>query len=189
MNPRTSAAQAGGINLEIQNSVKSQQRLLPYVEQEMPNVQAGFRKGRGTGDHIANIHWLLGSTKEFQRINLYFIEYSKAFDCVDHEKIWIILKEMGVPQHLIVLMCNLHCKQEATIRTEYGETEWFPIGNGIRQECILSPYLLNLYAEHTVWKAGLDSGEKGVKVGGRNIDNLRLVDNTILQAESSKYLK
>ena len=111
-----------------------QQRFVPYLEREMPEVHAGFRKGRGTRDLIANIRWILKRTKEHQnKANFCFIDYSKAFDSVDQEKVWNVSKDMGVPQHLIILMHNLYSRQEATIRTEYGETELFPIGKGAHQ--------------------------------------------------------
>ena len=124
-NHRTIAliSQAGKMMLKV-----LQQRLLPYMEQEMPDVQAGFWKGRGKQDLIAIICWLLECSKEFQKVSLCFIDYSKAFDCMDREKLCAALKETGAPQRLIVLMHNLYYRQEATVRTEYGETEWFPIG-------------------------------------------------------------
>ena len=100
---------------------------------ELPGVQAGFRKGRGTRDQITNIHWIIKKAKEFKK-NIYFclIDYAKAFDCVDH-KLWKILKEMGIPDHLICLLRNLYAGQEATVRTEQGTTDWFQIGKGVRQ--------------------------------------------------------
>ena len=115
---------------------------------ELPDVQGGFRKGRGTRDQIANIRWIIEKAREFQK-NIYFcfIDYARAFDCVDHNKLWKILKEMGIPDHLICLFIKLYAGQEATVRTEHGTTDWFQIGKGIRQSCILSPCLLNLYAE------------------------------------------
>ena len=115
---------------------------------ELPDVQAGFRKGRGTRDQIANICWIIEKAREFQK-NIYFcfVDYAKAFDCVDHKKLWKILKEMGIPDHLICLLGNLYAGQEAKVRTGHGTTDWFQIGKGIRQGCILSPCLFNLYAE------------------------------------------
>ena len=125
-----------------------QARLQQYVNRELPDVQAGFRKGRGTRDQIANIRWIMEKSREFQK-NIYFcfIDYAKAFDCVDHNKLWKILKEMGIPDHLTCLLRNLYAGQEATFRTGHGTTEWFQIGKGVCQGCILSPCLFNLYAE------------------------------------------
>ena len=125
-----------------------QARLQQYVNRELPDVQAGFRKGRGTRDQIANIRWIIEKAREFHK-NIYFcfIGYVKAFDCVDHNQLWKILKEMGIPDHLTCLLRNLYAGQEATIRTGHGTTDWFQIGKGVLQVCILSPCLINLYAE------------------------------------------
>ena len=122
-----------------------QARLQQYVNCELPDVQARFRKGRGTRDQIANIRWILKEARDFQN-NIYFcfIDYAETFDCVDHHKLWKILKEMGIPDHLICLLRNLYAGQEATVRTGHGTTDWFQIGKGVWQGCILSPYLLNL---------------------------------------------
>ena len=111
---------------------------------ELPDVQAGFRKGRGTRDQIANICWIMEKVREFQK-NIYFcfIDYAKAFDCVDHNKMWKILKEMGIPDHLTFLLRNLYAGQETTVRTEHGNTEWFQRRKGVHQGCILSPCLFN----------------------------------------------
>ena len=118
-------------------------------------VQAGFRKGRGTRDQIANIHWIIKKAREFQKsIYFCFIDYAKAFDCVDHNKLWKILKEMGILEHLICLLRNLYAGQEATVRTGRGTTIRFQIGKGIYQGCILSPCLFNLYAEYIMRKLG-----------------------------------
>ena len=126
-----------------------QDRLQQYVNRELPDVQAGFRKGRGTRDQIANIFWIMEKAREFQKsIYFCFIDYAKAFDCVDHNKLWKILKEMGIPDHLIYLLRNLYAGQEATVRTGHGTADWFQIGKGVRQGCILSPSLFKLYAEH-----------------------------------------
>ena len=126
-----------------------QARLQQYVNYESPDVQAGFRNGRGTRDQIANIHWIIKKAREFQK-NIYFcfIDYAKAFDCVDHNKLWIILKEMGISDHLTCLLRNLYADQEATVRNGHGTTDWFQLGKGVCQGCILSPCLFNLYAEY-----------------------------------------
>ena len=162
-----------------------QARLQQYVNHELPDVQAGFRKGQGTRGQIANIRWIIEKAKEFQK-NIYFcfIDYGKAFDCVDHNKLWKILKEMGIPDHLTCLLRNLYAGQEATIRTGHGTTDWFQIGKG--QGCILSPCLFNLYAEYIMRHAGLEETQTGIKISRRNINNLRYVDDTTLMAESEK---
>ena len=121
-----------------------QARLQKYVNHELPDIQGGFRKGRGTRDLIANVCWIMENAREFQKnIYLCFVDYIKAFDCVDHNKLWKILKEMGITDHLIFLLRNLYAGQEATVRTGHGTTDWFQIGKGVRQGCILSPYLFN----------------------------------------------
>ena len=126
------------------------------MNRELPDVQAGFRKGRGTRDQIANIHWIREKTREFQKnICFCFIDYAKAFDCVDHNKLWKILKEMGIPDYPTCLLRNLYAGQEATVRTGHGTTDWFQIGKGVCQGCILSPCLFNLYAEYIMRNAGL----------------------------------
>ena len=127
---------------------------------ELPDVQASFRKGTGTRDQIANIHWLMENAREFQE-NIYFcfIEYAKAFECVDLNKLWKILKEMGIPDHLTCLLRNLYAGQEATVRTGHGTTAWFQIGKGVHQGCILSPCLFNFYAEYIMRSAGLDEAQ------------------------------
>ena len=119
--------------------------------------QAGFRKGRGTRDQIANICWIIKKAREFQK-NIYFcfIDYAKAFDCVAHNKLWKILKEMGIPDHLTCLLRNRYAGQEATVRTGHGTTVWFQIGKGVCQGCILSPCIFNLYAEYIIRNAGLE---------------------------------
>ena len=128
-----------------------QARIQQYMNCELPDIQAGFRKGRGTRDQIANICWIIKKAREFQK-NIYFccIDYAKAFDHVDHNKLWKILKEMGIPHHLICLLRNRHTGQEATVRTAHGTTNWFQIGKGVRQGCILSPCLFDLYAKYTM---------------------------------------
>ena len=133
-----------------------------------------------------------GSSKkrEFQK-NIYFcfVDYAKAFDCVDHNKLWKILKEMGIPDHLTWLLRNLYAGQEATVRTGHGTTAWFQIGKGVHQGCILSPYLFNFYAEYIMRNAGLEETQAGIKIAGRNINNLRYADDTTLLAESEEEVK
>ena len=167
-----------------------QARLQKYVNCELPHVQAGFRKGRGTRDQVANICWTIEKVREFQK-NIYFcfIDYAKAFDCVDHNKLWKILKEMGIPDHLTCLLRNLYAGQEATVRTEHGTTDGFQIRQGVCQCCISSPCLFNFYAEHIMRNAGLDEAQAGIKIAGRNINNLRYADDTTLMAESEEELK
>ena len=137
-----------------------QTRLQQYVNHELPDVQAGFRKGRGTRDQIANIRWIMEKAREFQK-NIYFcfIDYAKAFDLVDQSKLWKILKELGIPDLLICLLRNLYAGQEATVRTRHGTRNWFKIGKGECQDCVLSPCLFNLYAEYIMKKAGLDEAK------------------------------
>ena len=120
-----------------------QASLQQHMSRELPDIQAGFRKGRGTRDQIANICWIIKKAREFQK-NIYFcfIAYAKAFDCVDHNKLWKILKEMGIQDHLTCLLRNLYAGQEATVRTGHGTTDWFQIGKGVLQGCILSPAYL-----------------------------------------------
>ena len=160
-----------------------QVKLQQFMNRELPDVQAGFRKGRGTRDQIANIHWIKKKAREFQK-NIYFcfIAYAKAFDCVDHNKLWNILKEMGIPDHLTYLLRNLYAGQEETLGTGHGTTEWFQIRKGVCQGYTLSPCLYNLFAEYIMRNAG-------IKIAGRNINNLRYVDDTILMEESEEELK
>ena len=161
-----------------------------YVNHELLDVQAGYRKGRGTRDQIANICWIIEKAREFQK-NIYFcfIDYAKAFDCVDHNRLWKILKEMGISDHITCLLGNLYAGQEATVRTGHGTTDWFQIRKGVHQGCILSPCLFNFYAEYIMRNAGLDETQAGIKIAGRNINNLRYADNTTLMAESEEELK
>ena len=137
-----------------------QARLQQYMNHELPDVQCGFRKGKGTRDQIANICWIIEKATEFQK-NIYFcfIDYTKAFDCVDHNKLWKVLKEMGIPDHLTCLLRNLYAGQEATVRTGHGTTDWFQIGKGVHQHYILSPCLFNLLAEYIMQNAGLDEAQ------------------------------
>ena len=160
------------------------------MNHELPDIQAGFIKGRGTRDQISNIHWIIKKAREFQK-NIYFcfIDYAKAFDYVDHKKLWKILKEMGIPDHLTCLLRNLYAGQEATVRTGHGTTDWFRIGKGVRQGCILSPCLFNFYAEYIMRNAGLEEAQAGIKIAERNINHLRYADDTTLIAESEEELE
>ena len=144
-------------------------------------------KARGARVQIANICWTFEKGREFQK-NIYFcfIDYAKAFDCVDHNKLWKILKEMRIPDHLTCLLRNLYTGQEATVRTGHGTTDWFQIGNGVCKGCILSPCLFNLYAENIMRNAGLEEAQAGIKIARRNINNLKYADDTILMAESEE---
>ena len=139
------------------------------MNHELPDVQAGFRKGRRNRDQVANIHWTFKKARECQK-NIYFcfIAYAKTFDCVDHNKLWKILKEMGIPDHLTCLLRNLYVDQEATVRTGHGTTDWFQIGKGVCQDCILSPCLFNIYAEYIMRNAGLDEAQAGIKSARKN---------------------
>ena len=161
-----------------------------YVNCELPDVQTGFKKGRGTRDQIASIRWIIKKVREFEKnIYFYFIDYIKSFDCVDHNKLWKILKEMGTPDHLTCLLRNLHAGLEATVRTGHGTTAGFQIVKGVSQGCILSPCLFNLYAEYFLRNAGLEEAQAGTKISGRNINNLMYADDTTLMAESEEEFK
>ena len=157
------------------------------MNHELPDVQTGFRKGRETRDQIANICWIIEKAREFQKnIYFYFIDYAKAFDCVDHNKLWKILQEMGIPDHLTCLLRNLYAGQEAIFRTGHGTTDWFQIGKGVRQGCILSPCLFNFCAEYLMQNARLDETQAGIKIARRNINNLRYAHDITLMAESEE---
>ena len=177
------------------------------MNRELPDVQAGFRKGRGTRDQIANIRWIIDKAREFQR-NIYFcfIDYVKASDCVssvqfihsvvsdssdcvDHNKLWKILKEMGIPDHLTCLLRNLYAGQEATVRTGRGTTDWLQIGKGVCQGCMLSLCLFNFYAEYIMRNAGREEAQAGIKIARRNINNLRYEDDITFMTESEEELK
>ena len=160
------------------------------MNSELPDVQAGLRKGRGIRDQIANICWIIEKATEFQKkIYFCFIDYAKAFDCVYNNKLWKILKDMGIPDHLTCLLRNLYAGQEATVRTGHGTTDWFQIGKEVYQGCILSPCLFNLYAEYIMKNSGLEEAQARIKIAGRNIDNLRYADDTTIMAESEEKLK
>ena len=148
------------------------------MNRELPDVQAGFREGRGTRDQMAYICWIIEKASEYQK-NIYFCftDYTKAFDHVDHNKLWKILKEMIIPDHLTCLLRNLYVGQEAIVRTGYEITDWFKIGKGVCQGCILSPCLFNLCVEYIIRNAGLDDSQAGIKITGRNINNLTYADD------------
>ena len=140
------------------------------MNQELPDVQVGYRKDGRTRNQIANIRWIIEKAREFQK-NIYscFIDYAKAFDCVDHNKLWKILKGMGIPDHPTCLLRNLYAGQEATVRTGLGMTNWFHIGKGVCQGCILSPCLFNLFVEYIMQNAGLDEAQSRIKIAMKNI--------------------
>ena len=162
-----------------------QARLQQYMNCELPDVQAGFRKSRGTRDQTANIRWIIEKAREFQN-NIYFcfIDYVKAFDCVDHNKLWKILKEMGIPDHPICLLRNLYAGQEATVRTGHGTTDWFQTKEYVKAVYCHPAYLT--FMQSTSWEMLVDEAEAGIKIAGRNINNLRYADDTTLMAESEK---
>ena len=167
-----------------------QARLQLYVNWKVPAIKTGFRKGGGTRDQIANICWIIDKPRELQK-NIYFcfFDYAKSFDCVDHIKLWKILKHMGIPDNLTCLLGNLYASQETTIRTGHGTTDGFKIWKGIRQGCIVSPWLFNLYAEYIMRNDRLDKAQAEIKIYGRNINNPRYADDTILMAESKEELR
>ena len=149
-----------------------QARLQQYLHEGLPDVQAGFRKGRGTRDQITNIHCIIGKNREFQKnIYLCLTDYAKAFDCVDHNKLWQILNKMEIPDHLTCLLRNLYAGQEATVRSGNETTDWFEVGKGVRQGCILSPCLFNLHEECSMQNASLDESQAEIKIARRNINN------------------
>ena len=149
-----------------------------------------LEKAGESRDQTANIHWIVEKARGFQKsIYFCFIDYTKAFDYVDHNKLWKILKEMGIPDHLTCLLRNLYASQEPTVRTGHTAMGWFQIGTGVRQGYILSLCLFNLYAEDIMWNAGLDEAQAGIKIVGRNINNLRYADDTTFKAEREEELK
>ena len=154
---------------------------------ELSDVQAGFRVGGRTRDQISNIHWIIENAREFQE-NIYFrfLDCAKACDYVDHNKLWKILKETGTPDHLTCLLRKLYAGQEATFSTGHGTMDWFQIGKGVHQGCILSPCLFNLYAEYIMWNTRLDEAQAGIKIARKNINNLRYANDTTFMAESKK---
>ena len=162
-----------------------QARLQQYMNCELPDVQAGFKKAE---EPEIKLPTSAGSWKkqESSRKNICFIDYAKAFDCVDHNKLWNIFQEMGISDHLNCLLRNLHAGQEVTVRTRHGKTNWFRIGKRIRQGCILSPCLFNLHAEYIMRNTGLEEAQAGIKIAGRSISNLRYADDTSLLAEKEE---
>ena len=170
-----------------------QARLQQYLNHELPDVQAGFGKGREEPEiklpTSVGSSWIIEKAREFQK-NIYFcfVDYAKVFECVNHNKLWKILKEIEIPDHLTCLLRNLYAGQEATVRTGHGTSNWFKTGKGIRQGYILSPCLFNLYAEYIMRNAGLNKAQAGIKIAGRNINNLRYADDTTLMAESEEEL-
>ena len=148
---------------------------------KLPDVQTGFRKGRGTRDQIASIHRIIEKAREFQK-NIYFCfnEYAKAFDYVDHNRLWKILKDMGIPDHLTWLLRDLYASQDVTVRTRHGRTDWFKIEKRVNQGCI--SFLVNLYAQYILWNVGLDESQAEIKISERNIKNLRYAYDTTLMA-------
>ena len=141
-----------------------QVRLQWYVNWKLPETQAGFRKDRGTRDQIANICCIIEKAREFQKKNLLLLDYAKAYDGVDHNKLWIILKQMGISDHLTCLLRNLYAGQEATVRTRHGTTDWFQVGKGVHQGCMLSPCWFNLYAGYIMQNSGRDEAQTGIKI-------------------------
>ena len=160
------------------------------MNRELPDVQAGYRKGRGIRDQIANIRWIMEKAREFHK-NIYFcfIDYAKAFDCDDQSKLWRILKGMGIPDHQTCFLRNLYAGQEATVRTGHETTDCFQVGKRVHQGCILSLCLCNLYAECIMRNAGLEKAQAGITIARRNINKLRYADDTTFIAESEEELK
>ena len=152
----------------------------------MQEAQTGIRKGSGTRDQIASIRWFVGRAVKYGKtIFMCFVDYNKAFDCVDHSRLWNTLRSMGVSEHLIMFIKSVYTKQKATVRTECGNTEWFEVRKGVRQECILSPYLFNMYSEYILRKVGFEDNI-GIKVGGRTRNNLRCADDTTILTEDKE---
>ena len=159
------------------------------MNRKLPDVQAGFRKGRGARDQFANIRWIIKKAIEFRKtLTSALLTMSKPLT-VWITRNWKILQEMGIPDHLTCLLRYLYAGQGATVRTEHGTTDWFQIGKGVHQGCILSPYLFNLYAEYIMRNARLDEAQAGIKTAGKNINNLRYADVITLMAKSEEELK
>ena len=166
-----------------------QARLQQYVNRELPDVQAGFRKGRGIRDHISNIRWIIEKQESSRKTSISALLTMPKPLTVWITINWKILKEMGIPDHLTCLLRNLYAGQEAIVRTGHGTTDWFQIGKAVCQGCILSPCLFNFYAEYIMRNAGLEEAQAGIKIAGRKINNLRYADDTTLMAESEEELK
>ena len=167
-----------------------QARLQQYVNRELPDIQTGFRKAEEPKIKLPTSTGSWKKAREFQKtIYFCFIDYVKASDCVGHNKLWRIQREMGIPDHLTCLLRNLYASQEATVRTGHGTIDWFQIGKGVRQGCILSPYLFNLYVEYIMKNTGLEEALARIKIARRNINNLRYADDTTLMAENEEELK
>ena len=183
-NVQTTAQLDSSHMLAKKSSKFSKQGFKQDMNQELPDIQAWFRKGRGTRDQIANIHWIREKETEFQK-NIYFcfIDYARAFDCVDHSKLWNILQEMGIPDYLTSLLRNLYAGQDATVRTGH---EQFQTGKGVHQVGIVSPCLFNLYAEYIMRNVGLDESQAGMKIARRNNNKLRYADDTTLMEEMKR---
>ena len=158
------------------------------MKHELLDVQAGFRKGWGTRDQIVNMRWIIEKATQLQK-NICFIDYAKAFDCVDHNELWKILREMGISDHLTCLLRHLYAGQEATIKTGHGTIDLSQIGKGVHQGCTLSLCLFNLFVEYIMWNAGLDEAQAGIKIAGRNTNNLRYADYTTHKAETEEEIK
>ena len=156
----------------------------------MNSEHSDVQTGRGIRDQIANIYWIIEKAGEFQK-NVFFCltDYTETFDCVDYQKLCKILKEMGIPDHLTCLPRNLYAGQDTTVRARHGTMDWFQIGTGVHQGCILPPCLFNFYAECIMRNGGLDEAQAGIKVAGRNINNLRYADDTTLMRKSKEELK
>ena len=166
-----------------------QARLQQYMNRELSDIQAGLRKGRGTRDQIANICWMIEKARVSHKKIYFCLLIMPTTLTVDHTELWKILKEMWIADHLTCLLRNLYAGQEATVRTGHGPTDWFQIGKGVRQGCILSPCLFNLYAEYIMRNAELEEAQAGIKIAGRNINKLRYADDATLMVESEEELK
>ena len=160
------------------------------MNQELPDIQANREKAEEPEIKLPTSIGSYKKARELQK-NIYFcfIDYDKAFDCVDHNKLWKILKEMGIQDHLTYLQRNLYAGKEAIVRTRHGTKDWFKIGKAVDQGCILSPCLFNFYAEYIMRNTGLNEAQAGIKIAGRNINNLRYADDTTLMAESEEELR
>ena len=166
-----------------------QARLQQYMNWELSDVHAIFTKGRGTRDQIANICWIIETREFWKNIYFCFIDYVKDFVCVDHNKLWKILQEMEIPDHLTCLLRNLYAGQEERVKTGHGTADWFQMRNGVHQDFIVSPYIFNFYAEYIMWNTGLDEAQAGIKIVRRFINNFRYADNTTHMVERKEELK